>query len=256
MICDDSRAGPTGREPDPQSDERSTVLNLFAVALVDCGLAGMVAGGLSILKPLRFLHIRTRTAGGALCAAALVMAIAGLLIPASLERVADARTDLDRAMPAFQFHESHRTHVDAAPDAVYLAMRATTADDILLFRTLTWIRSPRLRQADGGTILTPPARPEPILDVAMRTTFRQISDRPPREFVVATTVGRGVTAMMNFLVEPGVGGTSELLTETRVFADTPAAARAFGAYWHTIYPGSALIRVMWLRAIKTRAERG
>jgi hypothetical protein len=146
--------------------------------------------------------------------------------------------------------------VSATPDAVYRAMRATTADDILLFRTLTWIRSPRVRQADGGTILSPPSRTEPILDVALRTTFRQISDRQPREFVVATTVGRGVTAMMNFLVEPAADGTSELLTETRVFADSSAASRSFGAYWHVIYPGSSLIRFMWLRAIKTRAERG
>ena len=232
------------------------MLNLFAVALVDCGLAGMVAGALTIVRPLRFLHIPTRTAGAALLAAAIVTAVVGLLIPASLERVADARTDLDRAMPAFQFQESHRTHVNAAPEVVYRAMRATTADDILLFRTLTWIRSPRLRQADGGTILIPPARPEPILDVALRTTFRQISERPPGEFVVATTVGRGVTAMMNFLVEPAADGTSQLFTETRVFADTPAASRAFGAYWHTIYPGSSLMRFMWLRAIKTRAECG
>jgi len=28
----------------------------------------------------------------------------------------------------------------------------------------------------------------------------------------------------------------------------------FAAYWRVIYPGSALIRVMWLRAIKQRAE--
>jgi hypothetical protein len=228
----------------------------MAVALVDCGLAGMIVGALSIVKPLRFLHIHTRPAAAALFAAALVVAAAGLLVPAALDRVVEVRTDLDRAMPAFQFQEHHRTHVNAAPDVVYQAMRATTADDILLFRTLTWIRSPRLRQADGGTILSPPATSEPILDVALRTTFRRISDRRPREFVVATTVGRGVTAMMNFLVEPATGGTSELLTETRVFAETPAASRAFGAYWHTIYPGSSLIRYMWLRAIKTRAERG
>jgi hypothetical protein len=232
------------------------VLNLLAVALVDCGLAGTIAGALSIVKPLRFLGIHTRAAGSALCAAALITAIVGLLIPATLEQAAGIGTDLDRAMPAFQFQERHRTHVSATPDAVYRAMRATTADDILLFRTLTWIRSPRVRQADGGTILSPPSRTEPILDVALRTTFRQISDRQPREFVVATTVGRGVTAMMNFLVEPAADGTSELLTETRVFADSSAGSRSFGAYWHVIYPGSSLIRFMWLRAIKTRAERG
>lgn len=231
------------------------MLNLFAVVLVDCGLAGMIAGAISILRPLRFLQIQTRTAGAALLAVALIAVVAGLLIPAPLEYVADPRSDLDRAMPAFQFSERHHRHVNAPPEAVYGAMRATTADDILLFRTLTWIRSPRLRQADGGTILSAPARPEPILDVALRTTFRQISERQPRELVVATTVSRGVTAMMNFQIEPALDGSSELHTETRVFADTPAGCRSFGAYWHAIYPGSSLIRAMWLRAIKRRAER-
>ena len=230
------------------------MLNLLAVALVDCGLVGMLAGALSIVRPLHFLHIPTRGAAAALFAIALTMAIAGLLIPAPLEHVAEARTDLDRAVPVWQFQVRHRTHVNASPDTVYRAMRATTADDILLFRTLTWIRSPRRRQADGGTILSPPSQREPLLDVALRTTFRQVSERPPREFVVATTVGRGVEATMNFLIEPAAGGWSELTTETRVFADTPAGARSFGAYWHTIYPGSSLIRFMWLRAIKARAE--
>lgn len=228
------------------------MLNFLAVVLVDLGITGMLAGLALLARPLRFLG--TRGAGAALMAASLLVGIVGLVIPASLERVLDPRSDLDRAMPAFQFSERHRTHVNAAPDAVYGAMRATTADDILLFRTLTWIRSPRLRQADGGTILSPPARPEPILDVALRTTFRKVSERRPHELVVATRISRGVVAMMSFEILPAAGGSSELASETRVFADTPAGSRRFGAYWHTIYPGSALIRYMWLRAIRLRAE--
>jgi hypothetical protein len=39
------------------------MLNVTAVALVDCGLAGRIAGSVSVLKPLRFLHIDTRSAG-------------------------------------------------------------------------------------------------------------------------------------------------------------------------------------------------
>lgn len=37
-------------------------------------------------------------------------------------------------------------------------------------------------------------------------------------------------------------------------AADPRATRAFAAYWRMIHPGSALIRVMWLRAIRLRAE--
>ncbi len=58
---------------------------------------------------------------------------------------------------------------------------------------------------------------------------------------------------MSFLVEPN-GAGSLVTTETRVFATDDSARRRFAAYWRVIYPGSALIRRMWLRAIQRRAE--
>jgi len=59
---------------------------------------------------------------------------------------------------------------------------------------------------------------------------------------------------MNFNVEDAGGGMSRLVTQTRVAATDAEAERAFARYWRVIYPGSALIRRMWLRAIKARAE--
>jgi hypothetical protein len=59
---------------------------------------------------------------------------------------------------------------------------------------------------------------------------------------------------MNFRVEPAGNGECRIVTETRVFATSPPASRAFAAYWRVIYPGSALMRRMWLRAIERRAE--
>ena len=58
---------------------------------------------------------------------------------------------------------------------------------------------------------------------------------------------------MNFLVTPDGPASSIVSTETRVFANSPEARRRFAAYWRAIYPGSALIRRMWLRAIDRRA---
>jgi hypothetical protein len=46
-----------------------------------------------------------------------------------------------------------------------------------------------------------------------------------------------------------------LTTETRIYATDTSARKKFAAYWRVIYPGSALIRVMWLRAIRGRAEQ-
>jgi hypothetical protein len=59
---------------------------------------------------------------------------------------------------------------------------------------------------------------------------------------------------MNFLVRPDNHGGSTISTETRIYANTPAALRQFVVYWRIIHPGSDIIRRMWLRAIKQRAE--
>ena len=61
-------------------------------------------------------------------------------------------------------------------------------------------------------------------------------------------------AVMDFRVEPAPGGTI-LTTETRIQATDDSARRTFGRYWRVVHPGSALIRRVWLRAIRKRAER-
>ena len=58
---------------------------------------------------------------------------------------------------------------------------------------------------------------------------------------------------MNFAITPDGPDRSFVSTETRVFANSPSARRRFAVYWRFIYPGSAIIRRMWLRAIQRRA---
>ena len=45
-----------------------------------------------------------------------------------------------------------------------------------------------------------------------------------------------------------------LTTEPRIHSAGPQVLRVLAAYWRMIYPVSALIRRMWLRAIKLWAE--
>jgi len=59
---------------------------------------------------------------------------------------------------------------------------------------------------------------------------------------------------MNFVVEPEGEGWSQVTTETRIFAPEASVRRKFGAYWRVIYPGSSLLRIGWLEAIRRRAE--
>ena len=58
-------------------------------------------------------------------------------------------------------------------------------------------------------------------------------------------------AVMNFSLSEERDGCL-VRTETRIRATDLSARRKFGLYWRVIYPGSALIRRMWLAAVKPR----
>lgn len=231
-------------------------------------------GAFCVVWPLRRFGVATRRRGFAIGGVGVAIATLALLTPAPEMRVREPITRLDEIVPTWQFHEMHESRINAPPDAVFRAIRNVSADEILLFRTLTTIRGGR--RAPTG-ILNAPER-KPLIDVAIEGGFVSLADEPPRELVIGTVLvappsvrasGLPLTpaffgeplppgfviAVMNFVVRPDGAGRSFVTTETRVFASSDRARRGFAVYWRVIYPGSALIRRMWLRAIRIRAER-
>jgi len=238
------------------------MLELAAVALVYAGGLTALVGFFCLVKPLRVIGVRRRRTGALILGAGLAGAGLGFALPAPLVRVEGARTRLDAVMPAYHFHEVHEVRVHATPARILAAVRAVTAGEIRLFRTLTWMRSPRLGGGGRESILNAPAE-QPILDVALRSGFVALGDEPGREIVFGTALRLGparsgppglAKTAMNFLVEDEGDGWCRLGTETRVFGTDDGARRRFAVYWRVIYPGSALIRRMWLQAVKRRAE--
>jgi hypothetical protein len=242
------------------------------VLLVDAGLAVLALGLLSLVRPVRLLRIRSRRAGALVAGAGLVLVALGLALPVRPPSLPGPRMDLDDVIPVYQFGEHHEIRIAASPERVYAAVRAVTAREIQLFRLFTWLRSPRWPGRGPESILNPSAD-DPILDVAVRSSFVLLALKPGREVVVGTIVCcgprpppsspeefRGLTgslarAAMNFhLIDEGAGIT-RVVTQTRIHATDAAAERRFAVYWRLIYPGSALLRRTWLRAIKVRAER-
>lgn len=248
-------------------------MEIVGSVLVYLGLVMAFAGAINVMRPLRWLRVQRRRTGLALLGAGVLLVVAGLALPVREARAPGAASRLDHFVPSWEFQELHTIRIHASPDQVYRAVRAVTADEIRLFRTLTWIRHPgRPWVPRAESILAPPEQ-QPILDIALRTTFLSLADEPGREVVVGTIVCcRGARvrdpeafvrleepgfakAGMNFLMKDEGDGWTRLSTETRVHGTDPTARRRFAVYWRTIYPGSALIRVMWLRAIKARAEK-
>lgn len=249
---------------------------MLGALLVDLGLALLFVGALSVLKPLRFLAIRSRHRGAAVALAGLAFVIAGAALPAPLIRVGEPRQQLDEIIPEYQFAEHHSLLVAAPPSRVFAAVKGVTAREIRLFRLLTWLRAPRLRRSEESILNPAPDRP--ILEVATSSGFVLLAEEPDREIVLGTLVVRPpefrpetlnstadyaalrdpgyAKAVMNFHLTDRGDGSTLLETETRVFATSTDARRAFAPYWRLIYPGSSLIRTMWLRAIRERAEGG
>ena len=156
---------------------------------------------------------------------------------------------------------------------MFEAIKRVRADEIVLFRALTWIR--RGGRTMPANILNP-APGEALIEAAIKGGFLRLAEDSPRELVIGAVVAappgmRGTVtpavfqrplppgfalATMNFLVMADGPNASIVSTETRVFANSARARRQFAMYWRVIYPGSAIIRRMWLRAIQRRALIG
>jgi hypothetical protein len=154
---------------------------------------------------------------------------------------------LDDFLPEYQFRERHRVEVRADAGLIDRTVREVTLAEIPLALALVRLRGIRTR---GD---------RPVVD-EMRTRGTVLEDVHGEGLVLGLRGqfwrlrGRDVSgpraeAVIDFRAAPGV-----LSTETRVHVAAPAARRKFGRYWRVIRPFSGLIRILFLRAAKRRAE--
>lgn len=244
---------------------------MLTSTIVYLGFMIAIAGLVGAVKPIGWLRIPTPRRAAAVAGMGVVVIAIALVLPAPESRITGVATRLDEFAPVWQFREFHTIRIAAPPARVFDAIKRVRPDEIFLFGTLIWIRSGG--QPPPNDVRDATKRFQSLIDVATHSTFVYLADDAPREFVVGTVVGwppgvRGTItremfqnplppgfalATMNFVVTPDGEGGSVVSTETRVFANSATARRRFAAYWRVIYPGSALIRRMWLRAIERRS---
>lgn len=182
---------------------------------------------------------------------------------------------LDEVLPRYDVNEVHERRVEAPPAAVWKSLHEVTGDEIRLLRPLMILRtlpSRLLRQGDMQLRSS-----GPVLGEFQRHGFLTLAERHGEQLVMGA-VGRfwevwgdrpvaavaDVSAFdafdqpgyakvaTSFEVRP-LGAGSHLRTETRVAGTDAAGSRYFRAYWLVIRPGSGLIRLSWLAAIRRRA---
>jgi hypothetical protein len=185
---------------------------------------------------------------------------------------------LDRYMPRYHFTEVHGIAIRAPRDRVYRALLDVSIEDMPLARALFTLRSiPAILTGKGFRQSRRHAMPgETIIEQAIRGGFVKLGERPGRELVLGT-IGRfwqasgGVyrfrdveefmsadaptyaKSAINFLLYER-DGLTKVRTETRILIPDRASRRKFAAYWTIVHPGSAVIRRVWLGAVKRRAE--
>jgi hypothetical protein len=191
---------------------------------------------------------------------------------------------LDKYLPRFDFTEVHTIQVKATPEAAYRAIKETTLGEISGFvRVLFWLRElPEKmvgRQTDSMTA------DGPMIGQMEKNGFTIIEEQPPREkvfgLIVPGKIGRFwdkssgygsrvanaeeflafkdpnyLLVIANLMVQDsGIPGVVTVYTESRTKGLSDEARKSFRPYWAFIRPWSGLIRRLWLKAIKCRAER-
>ena len=185
---------------------------------------------------------------------------------------------LNEFLPSYEFHEIHAIMVDAPPERVFTAIKELTSAELspLIFWMLD-IRSLPARLLGKHTPTA--AQSGPFLDQLYKGGFIPLTEAPGRE-VVFGLVGQfwklaggeephipSPQAFLNYddpafakvaanlLVSQEENGRVRCSTETRIHVPDPITRRKFAFYWRIISMGSGWIRVLWLKAIKRKAER-
>lgn len=184
---------------------------------------------------------------------------------------------LDRFLPDFHFAEVHTVRINAPAAGVWRAVREVTPREIPLFRAMFAIRALPAIMTRKASV--PFGGRRPLLEQMLASGFVLLAEEPggeillgavgqfwkpfgrplalanPQEFLAFDCQDYAKAAMSISVESDASNGQIIARTETRVHVPDPTARRWFAAYWLLIGPGSGLIRRMWLRAIKSRAER-
>ncbi len=237
--------------------------------LLYAGLLLALLGLVCIVRPLRRLGFPNRKRAALAFFAGLLVAACGFFWPYSREE-STGITLLDEWLRESDFREAHSLESSADPARIFEAFRQVTFGELKVYSLLMGVRARVLGRKP--TLTTPNT---PVLETMASSGFVHLGDRPGREVVMGLIMnvdsleGRRATAgqfrdfcapgwvkvAFNLRADPAPSGRTIMSTQTRILGCGHAESVSFGRYWRFVYPGSALIRWMWLRAIDARASR-
>lgn len=184
---------------------------------------------------------------------------------------------LDDYLPTYEFNEVHSINIDASADTIMNTLKELPPSEISpIFRILFAVRGlparlvgddyPMLLGAktlldqmfDNGFFVLADTKEEFVFGIIGQpwelSGGKSVVVADPQEFLGFDQPDYAKVAANFFIMPNGEHGDFKVTTETRIHVADPKSRRKFARYWRVIYPGSAWIRRMWLKAIKRRAE--
>ncbi|MDD3908048.1 MAG: hypothetical protein PHF34_07540 [Bacteroidales bacterium] len=229
-----------------------------------------IVGIISLIKPLAFLFVFNRTVAVAVLCGGLLISILSIYWPVPVYH-SQTNLKIDEFLPEYSFNEYHEVKINASPEKVKYALQTTGVKDIPAALFLMKIRGiagdkdlsdqAKNNQADPETLVTPDFNFF-VVDSSELITFiviKATAKTPPpeiksaKQFLEFKEPGY-VKVAMNFRLIRLENGQTLLTTETRNDGTTQEDRRHFGRYWRIIYPGSAIIRRVWLDTLAKKAE--
>ena len=172
-------------------------------------------------------------------------------------------------MPEYQFNVRHAVRVHASRERILQAIRESTFRDMQSLSTLLKVRGGFAHAHDADKcpydmrILDAFVKSGYVLGSGDREVLAvggaNIRARRPLQLPDLQSFSQynepgGIKIAFDFTVDDAGGGWSAVTAETRILAVDTETRRSMGRYWRLIVPGSGLLRLQWLAAIKHRAE--
>ena len=226
---------------------------------------------ISFIKPLAFLLIFNRIIAAAVLGFGLLLSSTALCLPQKLQH-SQAKHKIDVFLPDYLSNEYHEVKINALPEKVKYALQTTGVGDIPAAHLLLKIRGIADDKDKSDNITKNKPNPDTFStpdfefivadsDEFVTVMILKASTKTPppevktvEQFIAFNEPGY-VKVVANFRFIRIGNGQTLLTTETRNYPITSEDRRIFGRYWTVIYPGSAIIRRVWLDTLAKKAEK-
>jgi len=238
-------------------------------------------GIISLIHPLAFLFIFNRIIAVFVTLGGMLISIISLLCPTKEKHSPTNNLEIDKLLPDYTFNEFHDVLLNASPEKAKQALQTTGVNDIpaahLLMKTRGIARKNKYTdmsdraaksQADSESFSTPdfnffvPAPDEFITVMIIKSNMLSKKSELPAPPEIKTleqfqsfNAPGYIKVAANFRFIDKGNNKTLLSTETRNQGTTLNDNRIFARYWRMVYPGSAIIRRVWLDTIKKEAGK-